>query len=470
MSAGTVFLVNPSYRELAAFTPGQVVRGIEPPHGLASLAACLERAGIPCELVDADGEGLGRDELLERLTDSAPAVIGFTVMTPMVRRVAALAKDLKARLPRTRILLGGVFPSAFPRRALDLIPEAEAAFIGEAEETLPAYLLGNIPSVGVLRQSDPVGRPCPPAPPPDPNSLPFPAYHKLPPLAKNYHLSLLDALRSPSGSFVRSRGCPFHCRFCDRSVTGTKYRTLSPERAVADVTRLVREHGLRHLFFHDDTFFVRRETDLRFFMLLRDAHLDLTFGLHIQPTLLPDDEAIRVLRAAGCRMVQIGVESAAPEVLKRLGKKVPLERVEACVRAMRRHGIHVKGLFMVGCPGETPETLARTFEFVRRVPFHSISVRLFTPYPGTPIAEDLRLSVDLDAEVLERLDLNHVTWRPDGLTSSELERAYYRLLGGFYLRPKTLARVAWQGLCSGQVRTLAMAFLTYLIGGVMSAR
>lgn len=448
----------------------RIVRGVEPPHGLASLAAVLSAHGADVVIVDAAARGLGLSQTLELVSSYRPDVVGVSVNNFSLRVLGELTNQLALLLPSTRIVLGGPFPSAFPREALERAPAAEAAFIGEAEESLPAWLAGKKDVVGVAYRHPRAGIIVNPrATPPDINLLPLPSYHLLGPLSATYRLPLLDEIRRPSGSLVLSRGCPFACKFCDRSVTGTHFRKMRPERAVELITLVHRREGLRHIFFHDDTFFVRQALDVEFLEKLKAAGLNVTFGCHIHPNRVPPDEVLRLLYEAGCRMVQMGVESGSPEVLRLLGKKVCIERVEKDVRRLREHGIEVKGLFMVGCPGENVDTIKQTLELIRRAPFTAIGLHLFTPYPGTPIWQGIEAYGQILAQTPELFDLSHLTFVPNGLSETELIQAFYRILGEFYLHPARALHVAKKALENGRLGLLIRAFGVWLMETVRVA-
>ena len=88
------------------------------------------------------------------------------------------------------------------------------------------------------------------------------------------------------------------------------------------------------------------------------------------------------MRQAGCERLLFGAESGSPEILRKIRKGITPEQTRRAVEMTRKAGIGVLASFVLGLPGETPETLRQTIEFADslRVPY---SLNLLTPYVGT---------------------------------------------------------------------------------------
>ena len=94
-------------------------------------------------------------------------------------------------------------------------------------------------------------------------------------------------------------------------------------------------------------------------------------------------------------------------------------------------GIRSKGLFMLGYPGETPETIKQTKAFVKQIPLTIMNLTKFTPYPGSPIYKEI-YGTSIRDDHWEKMNGMNFLWTADGLTAEELDRAYRQILVGFY--------------------------------------
>ena len=100
-----------------------------------------------------------------------------------------------------------------------------------------------------------------------------------------------------------------------------------------------------------------------------------------------DDEFIRLLKTANFELLELGVESGNPDMLRAIEKGITLEQVEHAVALAKEHGLRVWCKFILGHPHETHATIRDTIDFIARLNPHQLSVSIMTPFPGTPIHE-----------------------------------------------------------------------------------
>ncbi len=150
------------------------------------------------------------------------------------------------------------------------------------------------------------------------------------------------------------------------------------------------------------------------------------------------EDALALLRETGCDYVAYAPESGAPTTLKRIKKRVRLERMVDSIREARRQGLTVRTNLIIGFPDETRGEMFETLRFglrmavlgVDEVPFF-----IFSCYPGTEIFADLlaRGQVTLDDDYfLSLVSLNgkFSNLRPSGVSArhvSNIELACLRL-------------------------------------------
>lgn len=371
-----VFLINPPSPE--------PVR--TPLLAFCHLAASLRAAGHEVALLDASAPFAPRDHesIAARVAAFAPDLVGLHLKTLHVRPAYALARDLA----RSFVLVaGGPHATICPDEPF----QAGFRFVvrGEGEVTLPALadaLDGRRPfdSIEGLSFRAMLGpRHNPPrdflldldglAPPTSALDLFDPAWY--------------GAARAlPPAGVLSSRGCPAACTFCANNVTGRRFRYRSPGSVSAELRELKSRFGLTAFSFFDDSFAVghRRLEEMC-------EALESVGGLHWTCTAHPahlDRAALQQMKRAGCGGVDIGMESADPEMLLRIGKGVTVERVLAVLADCRELGLHAIVNLMFGWPDETEAELAATIDFMERAAplaggFNARGV--VVPYPGTEI-------------------------------------------------------------------------------------
>ena len=139
-------LVNPPYSLHERYGRSMKSFGaVAEPLGLAYLAASLERAHYPVEIIDAPALKWGIEDVVTRVGKEVH-LVGITFITPMFETVQELTHYIKGSCPSTNIIVGGPHPSALPERTLEEIPGIDFVCIGEGEKTIvevAAYLDGN---------------------------------------------------------------------------------------------------------------------------------------------------------------------------------------------------------------------------------------------------------------------------------------------------------------------------------------
>ena len=149
-------------------------------------------------------------------------------------------------------------------------------------------------------------------------------------------------------SMVTSRGCPYRCTFCDAFVVhGRKYRAHSAERVVEEIRGLADRYAIREVVFKDSEFTLERARVERLCDLLLGGGPRITWTCSARVNCV-DGPLLRKMAAAGCRVIQFGVESADPVVLDALKKRITIEKVREAFRAARAAGIGTVANLMVG--------------------------------------------------------------------------------------------------------------------------
>ena len=359
------------------------------PLGLLSIAAYLEQQGHQVRVLDCLGPQAPRSaaEAAKRALAGNPDLVGVTATTSGFLDGYAIASALKAISPHLPIVFGGVHVSALGARLLKQFPLIDFLCLGEGEQTLTELADGKDPACihGLVWRDGDVLRTNPPRQHlQELDALPYPAYEKLDGFPQRYHLPLFSYVSAPGATMITSRGCPYQCSYCDRSVFQRGYRANSPEYIYGHIKYLRQKFGVRHINIYDDLFTLNRPRIQQLCTMLAEKPLGVQFNCAVRVG-HADEELLKLLRRAGCLMVSLGIESGEPALLDVHKPGVYLEAVQDTVRRIQQAGLRVKGLFMMGLPGETVASAKKTSDFALGLDLDDMNMAKFTPFHGAPI-------------------------------------------------------------------------------------
>jgi anaerobic magnesium-protoporphyrin IX monomethyl ester cyclase len=442
-----ILFVNPPYERIS---PGYAfikhITNRSPSLGLLHLAAEVRLHGYAPTIIEADILDLDADAVADRVIALKPKYLGITLFTVGVAESAKIARRVKAALPGVTIIVGGPHVASMGLETIGRFSEFDVAVQGEGEKILVELLtaleekkdLGTVRGL-IYRDAETGKARITPAPmtPNQLDELPFPAWDLLPDFPRAYPLAVYDYPRGPVATIAASRGCPFHCKFCDTSTFGARVRYYSPAKVVEMMKHLNERYGVRHVLFVDDLFLASKLRTTEFCNLLLQSGLKMTWSCAARvDTVKPD--ILDLMKQAGCWQISFGLETGSDEMLRKMDKSARVAKSEEAVRWTAAAGIRVKGLFMLGYPGETAETIQMTKDFVQRIPMTIMNVTKFTPYPGSPIYREM-FGAAIREDHWEKMNGMNFVWAPDGMTVDELDRHYLEVISKFY-RQKPVRR------------------------------
>ncbi len=438
-----VLLVHPlGYNKACAGSDISRRANIMPPLGLASIAAYLEQQGIGADIIDCFAHPDSDSKILALIETGKPGWVGLSCTTSGYLDAVRIAAMVKEKFPRVRTVFGGPHISALREKILENDPLIDFAVIGEGEETLLELVRldgadpGSIPGLvyrepggqvrfsgfrqGALALDD----------------LPFPAYEKLDGYPQAYQLPIFNYPRTPNASCISSRGCPYACSYCDRSVFRRSFRFNSAEYLYRHMKHLREKFGVRHINFYDDLFTFNSKRVEAFCRMIIENPLGMTFNCavraeHVNPALL------KLMKAAGCWMISLGIESGDEQLLKRHRQNADLELLARTIRAIKKAGIRVKGLLMMGLPGETEDTIKNSMDYVFSLPIDDFNLAKFTPFPGSPLYEHIHELGEFNENIAD-MDCMHFVFVPAGMTRERLEELFIRFYKSHFMRPSVL--------------------------------
>lgn len=433
-----VALVNPNY----TFWRSEIqylsrLLGHQPPLGLISLASYAKKH-IPClsiRIIDAKPLGLSKEETVRMVSSFQSDVVGITITSVIAEDAEAIARLAKTALPGATIVAGGPHVSGVGANFLRGSSAFDIAVFGEGEETfrevIEARLNGrsfeNIPGLMYRGRDGQVRRNAPRKLIDDLGSLPHLDWDLLPYFPQIYKPNVFFSPGGPMASLTTSRGCPFKCRFCDQSTFGRRYRATPAAYVAEAVRRLQEKYQVRYIIFCDDTFTLSRERVLEICNLLSQSRQPVRWSCDAN-VMTVDREMLKAMKRAGCWSISYGLESGSPQILRSVGKEIDLYQARRVISATREEGIHAKGLFIMGTPEESRETIRETCEFINSLRLSTLNLSKFTPYPGTPLSRLVR------GETSSYSSLNGMNFIVPSkhLPIDRLEKEHARTLRRFY--------------------------------------
>ncbi|MEE9119365.1 MAG: radical SAM protein [Calditrichia bacterium] len=425
---------------------GEQVVGRYYPLGLGYLASYIRQFGYSIKIFQPSSDESYNKELRELITSFTPFLVGISVMTPSYPGAVEICNIVKSLNKNIVTVLGGHHVSAVGKEVLEQSPNTDFSVIGEGEITLHELIQSlesptpKYENISGLAWRDNKGNiyinDCRKLIK-DIDILPFPA-RDLVDMDKLRLHSYID-FGKKSTTMITTRGCPYKCAFCSSWLTmGTRYRVRSVKNIMQEINELVND-GIDHIVFEDDTMALKRERIMAICdELIRMPKRPTWYCLTRVDTI--DYELAKKFRAAGCRMVNFGIESGSPEILKLIGKKISLDKAVEAVKACKKAGLRTQCTFIVGFPIDSEKTITMTYSIAKKInPTIAIFFPL-TPYPGTRVFNEF-LDESLIPKSVEDWQNFLITDNKSGIslnsnyTGEEIKAIANKFNRKFYLRP-----------------------------------
>lgn len=353
-----------------------------PPLGMGYLSAAARKRGISVDVVDGKmARHTSIKQTIDLILQKKPTVVGLSAMTNEFYNARDIASSLKESGIELFTVLGGPHANALRDKCLTEAPGFDAVIVGEAENSLAEMVLalknsGKLDSIdglylqgmkhtnqGFVQEKSNV----------DLSALPFPAWDLF--------------SRSETYPIMSDRGCPYKCVFCSHNLL-QHVRSRPVEHVIEEIQWLHRDFAPKSIYFEDETFGLRpaRTERLLTKLIELNKHAQIRFKAQTRVDNVSAD-LLSLMHRAGFEYLELGVESGDPIVLEKSDKGIRVEQVEKAVAIAKRVGIKVWLKFIIGLPGETPETVRRTIEFAVKLNPHRLSVAIIVAYPGTKIYE-----------------------------------------------------------------------------------
>lgn len=368
-----------------------------PPLGLLYVAAVLEKDGHEVRIVPADLLRLSWTQIAKEMQRFEADLIGVTSFTENRFQSFQLVEVAKNTRPQALIVMGGPHASMAAEDCLAHIPELDIVVRGEGEETMSelAQVLGDKDGRRALDliqgisfkingevRSNPVRPPIK-----DLDTLPRPAYHLIPFEKYDFRFEVPGEGQLPAVNMMSSRGCPFDCNFCATPINwGRVVRMRSATNIVDEIEFLIKEYGVKVIFFFDDTFNTNPKRVHAICDLILERNLNIFFKCDVRIDLI-DKPLLIKMKEAGLFHLSFGIEAGSERVRNEIiNKKIEVDDFHHLVEWCNELDIVPNAFFIFSHPTETWEEAQETIRIIEQYKGRiEASIAILHIYPGTPL-------------------------------------------------------------------------------------
>ena len=316
--------------------------------------------------------------------------IGFVAGYYQNQKIIKICDAIKKAKNRPFIVLAGHGPTPVPDFYLK-VTGADAVLIGEGESpmlNLIKALENNIPlsevkgiayrdgqNVTVNEREKPISKL---------DTIPFPDYDSLP---MEYYLNTKFLQMKPTDrqiAMISSRGCTYHCNFCQRLEKGLRFRSIP--NVIEEIKKYIQNYHVSYIMFFDE-FFMFSEKRVKQFT---DAILDENIKINYFCTGRLDtvnENILQMLKESGCASIDYGIEQFDNYALQKMNKQLTEESIVKGIELTKNAGINIAFNIIFGNIGDTRESLKKSTNFLKKYnDFSQLrTIRPVTPYPGSPL-------------------------------------------------------------------------------------
>lgn len=191
-----------------------------------------------------------------------------------------------------------------------------------------------------------------------------------------------------------SRGCPHNCDYCALvRHFGHCVRTRSPENVVEDIKYSIdffhKGHFrlLKDLWITDDNFFADRDWAIAVLNKIIESGIKYRFNIQARYEVGFDDEMLTLLKKAGFFELDMGIEFIDDDSFKTYHKKSTKTEIEEAIKNIQRHGMSVRGLFILGSDNQKKGCGKELADFVIKNNIQGVLIQCMYFVPGTPVYE-----------------------------------------------------------------------------------
>lgn len=426
----------------------------------AQWAAYIREKGYDdLEVLDCRALEISLDKMTEQVKQKNPDVVVIGDMLHSYGGFAILwyfnesCARIKQALPKTKIIVGGLWYSSMPCETLDDHPAIDYVVMAEEEAFYDlikaidtAKPIKDIAGVASRANGKAVMGPHRPLEL-DLDSLPLPAYDLFP-MAKYVG----HTYWKPFVEMVTSRGCPSACTFCyewdqyDPRHPGDflTWRAKSPERVIEELELLHRKYGTKVVVIQDDNFNVNPERVERFCNLKLQKNIPIKWvSLGRAVDWINCEKILPLMKKTGLFIGVFGIEVTTPEELKKIAKGITIDQIQKTIDILRQNNVAVVADIMMGFDDDTEQIIKQRFEFTDKVDPDILWIGYVTPAPNSPIWRQRVKEGKIDHKKIDFLkwDFLHPVMPTKHLSLEDYGRLGSWCMREFFSKPGRIQRI-----------------------------
>jgi len=363
------------------------VMGCNPPISLLYVASSLMQSNEDVLVIDADDGRLSPEGVLKRLVEYSPDIVGVPLFSTNLPAAYGFIRLLGSGKFGWKILAGGPHSTIRAQDVLDTFNECDYVLRGEAENSVKDLVkclktnshLNSVPGLSYREAGRVIHNPDSPINM-DLDSIPFPARELLKGAYKN-NIYWRIGQRGATDVIITSRGCPYSCNFCFK--VANKFRVRSPENVLRELIE-IRSFGTRNVHIMDDIFVFKKDRCLKILKMIKKEKLGIEFKVRARVDCI-DKELLLAMKDAGVNSVVYGIESGSQKILDLMNKRTTVEMNYKAIAMTKKAGLQCYSDIFIGYPGETPETIAMTEEFILKSRPTAVNISYMYPLPNTQV-------------------------------------------------------------------------------------
>jgi len=336
-------------------------------------------------------------------------LVGITCTCATSERAFEIAREFRQR--GTQVVMGGFHVTLHPEEVME---HADAVVVGEAESVWQDVL-----EDALVRRLKP--------------RYQADGFHDLVGLPRP-RLELIDyrRYRVKIAPTQTSRGCPYHCAFCEVPVVyGHTYRRRPLGEVIAEINANVRLTGLKNIYFIDDNLTGHRDYAKELFQALMP--LKVRWSCLWTVNSARDEELLDLAKKSGCYHVNIGIENVSAESISSVDKvQNSVKEYDWLLARLREKGIFFSLNFMFGLDGDRQQVFDETLAFLEKIKAPMAFFNVATPRRGTPMWEQLNQEGRVHNPEAEKYLGMICNFYPRHMSPEECEAGVWRCFQKFY--------------------------------------
>lgn len=374
-----------------------------PPSLALPIIAALTPDDIEINLTDDNiGQEIDYDENVD--------LAAISCFTPQASRAYAIADEYRKK--GTKVILGGIHPTALPEEALR---HADAVCIGEAEPVWPEIL--NDIKNGELKKTYRSNKIY------QLSKLPIPKREIFKQGIYNWNAHLV----------LTTRGCPVKCEGCP---IPEKEGYLLRLRPVDDIIEDIKLMPYREFYFTDDTIMLPGKKNMKFLLSImeRTRELDVSIFLASTMMMVSDPAFYRELKRGGAASMYtvFGFDRVSRNLFSRECTRKEWKKCVDLVRTIEDAGIHFFASFGIGFDDQDSGVFDKILGFAEESGIDLAEFYITTPFPGTPFGKRIEKEMRILQRNYDYWNHGNIVFKPRNFTEKELMDGFYYLWKAFY--------------------------------------